>query len=491
MKHSEPVVLNAKLEEFQKLLEFMPDAMVIADSKGGIVIANSQAQKLFGYSKEELLHQPIEILIPQRFREAHVRNRNDYMGSPHLRPMGAGLDLLAKRKDGSEFPVEISLGPVKSAEGAFVMAAVRDISERKRGESKFQKLLELAPDSIIIVDHHGKIIFSNSQTEKLLGYKREELLNQSIETLVPHRFRSAHAGHREKYMKEPHIRPMGVGFNLYARHKDGTEIPVEISLGPMESPEGTLVMAALRDVTVQRQAEKILKQSKAELEEQVLKRTEEIRKLQKEILEISETEQKRIGQDLHDGPSQTMTAVGYKSQLLTKMLSEKSPAEAAIAAEIVQFVSGAMDQLRGLARGLYPVELERHGLGPALEELALVTQAQSKIPCRVKREGPLNLKNDEAIQLYRISQEAINNAIKHARPKNISIRVSEKGGRVLLTIMDDGIGISTDKAGKGMGLDIMKYRAGMISAALEVKPRPEGGTEVSCTLDVSGDAAKP
>ena len=160
---------------------------------------------------------------------------------------------------------------------------------------EFQKLLEFMPDAMVIADKNGKIIFINSQTEKLFGYEREELLKEPVEILVPHRFRPAHTGHMAGYMDAPHVRPMGVGMELYARRKDGTEVPVEISLGPMETAKGILVMAAIRDVTVQRQAEKILKQSKTELEEQVLKRTEEIRKLQKEILEISETEQRRIG----------------------------------------------------------------------------------------------------------------------------------------------------------------------------------------------------
>ncbi len=354
---------------------------------------------------------------------------------------------------------------------------------------EFQKVLDFMPDAVVVCDARGNVAATNVQTEHMLGYPASDLLGRTIETIVPARFRSAHVGHREGYMANPHVRPMGEGLDLFALRKDGTEIPVEISLGPVRTKEGMYVMATLRDATPQKEAQKILKRSKAELEDQVLRRTAEIRKLQKEILEISETEQKRIGQDLHDGPSQTMTAVAYKAQLLGKILAQKNPDQAELAGEIVELASGAMDQLRGLARGLYPVELERHGLGPALEELARVMEAQSKIPCRVEKEGSISFRHDKAIQVYRIAQEAVNNAVKHARPKSIRIGISQKSGKLRLTVSDDGIGIRTQKAGMGMGLDIMRYRAGMISANFDVEPGPDGGTIVSCTLDVADENA--
>ncbi len=353
---------------------------------------------------------------------------------------------------------------------------------KKFNKEMFGDLLELAPDAMLVTGPDGKILLANFQAEKLLGYSMQELLGHPIEIIVPDRFKQPHVSHRKNFAQKPHTRPMGAGMGLYAKHKDGHEIPVEISLAPTKTDQGVLVTAAVRDVTLQRQAEKILMSSKAELEESVQKRTAEIRKLQKEILEISELEQRRIGQDLHDGAGQTLTAVTYIAQLLHKKLLEKRIPEAKSASEIVQHVSDAIEQVRRLARGLYPVELTRHGLAQALKELAFATESQNRISCKVKKDGRLDLPHEKSIQLYRIAQEAVNNAVKHGSPKNISILIAQTGKKITLTIEDDGTGID-QKPHKGMGLDIMKYRAQIIGGSLDFKPRPQGGTQVSCVIE--------
>ena len=254
-------------KRFRGLLEAAPDGMVMVDRDGTIVMVNAQMEKLFGYTREEVVGQRVEILVPARFKDVHPFHRSQYVKNPRLRPMGADLELYALCKDGTEFPVEISLSPMESEEDNLIIAAIRDITDRKRADEKFRGLLDSAPDAMVVVDQLGVIQLVNSQTEKLFGYDRAELVGQMIEIMVPKRFRKKHAKHREGYYGEHPTRPMGIGLDLYGLRKNGTEFPVEISLSPLETEDGLLVSAAIRDVTQRKRMEEDVQQLNEDLKQ--------------------------------------------------------------------------------------------------------------------------------------------------------------------------------------------------------------------------------
>jgi PAS domain S-box-containing protein len=239
-------ILDLNLSEF---INSLPDALFVVDEEGKILLVNAQVEAFFGYRQDELLGRSIDLLVPRRVQSVHPGHRAAYFNDPRTRRMGAGLDLAGRRKDGTEFPVDISLSSINTKSGTIVSAAVRDITVRKKIEAKFQGLLESAPDAVVGVDAAGIIKLVNRQAEVLFGYGRDELVGEPIEILVPDRVKAAHPSHRAKYFRDPLTRPMGAGLELAARRKDGTEFPADISLSSIETEEGILVSAAVRDTT--------------------------------------------------------------------------------------------------------------------------------------------------------------------------------------------------------------------------------------------------
>ena len=250
------------------VLDASPNPIVAVDGSARITYANPQVEKTFGYTSNELLGQPIELLLPDRISERHIAHRDGFLAHPVARPMGIGLDLSGRRKDGSEFPVEISLSPVETSDGLQVFATVVDITARKaadaalaESERRFRAVLEASPNVIVAVDAAGVITYANPRIEGSFGYSRDELLGKPIELLLPERVRGRHVAHREGFLAHPVARPMGIGLDLSGRRKDGSEFPVEISLSPVETADGMQAFATVVDITARKAAESQLLQA--------------------------------------------------------------------------------------------------------------------------------------------------------------------------------------------------------------------------------------
>jgi PAS domain S-box-containing protein len=248
------------------IIESSLDAIVIMDSYGIINDWNHPAEKMFGWSKNEAVGQRLEqLIIPPQFRDAHRQGLEDFLRTGSGQLLNRLIEQTAIRRDGTEFPVELSFSPLKVGNAYIFSGFIHDITERKRLEHRFRQAVESSPNAIIMVNESGTIVMANAQTEAFFGYLRTELIGQPIEILVPERFRSTHIGFRQTYLATPVSRPMGVGRELYGLRKDGAEFPVEIGLSLIDSYEETLVLATVVDITMRKVSEAAIRQAQVNL----------------------------------------------------------------------------------------------------------------------------------------------------------------------------------------------------------------------------------
>lgn len=473
-----------------RLFEAARSAIIIVDTHGKMTLVNTKTEEFFGYEREEMLNRSLEMLLPERFRDGIGGVPGSYLSNMLTHQMGAEMEICGLKKDRTEFPVEIFLSPWDTGEQQLIVAIMRDVTARKQTQETMRQLnetlaavFENAPDAIFVANAEGRMTRANSQAEALFGYKREELIGQPIEILLPERFRHSHVRHRAGYMAEPRMRKMGKGLDLYGLRKDGNEFPVDIMLSPMQTHEGRNVIAIVRDITQAREAEEALRKSHDELELRVRMRTAELHKANETLLEVVGAEQSRIGQDLHDGLCQHLTGIEFRTSVLVDRLADYPEARDE-ATKIAKLIREGIHQARMLARGLSPVHLESDGLMAALEELTSNTGKIFVVECRFECPQPVRVADHSvATHLYRIAQEAISNAVRHGRARSIVVALVKGNGTATLSITDDGCGIlphADDTA--GMGLRIMRYRAEMIGANLQIGPVEGQGTAVRCTL---------
>jgi PAS domain S-box-containing protein len=462
------VVLNdvterIQLEKERSLLatiaEFSRDAIMGRSLDDIVTNWNAGAEKLLGYTAGEIIGRPFMLVVPPEKRgEMHLIEQQILAGQHPEH-----YETLRLAKDGHKIPVSVTSAPIRDARGNItgLSSIARDITRQKQAEEALRlsernlaDFFTESPLGLLWVGPYGDVLRVNRAQLELLDCPAGDVLGRPVTEFV------ADAEIAEDMLGRLNKEETLQNYRARLRQRNGSLKHVLVDANGLWE-NGRLVHSRwfVRDIT---------------------RRLE----LEREILAITEREQRRIGQDLHDDLGQQLAGVEFLTQTLAGQLAKISRPAEVRAREIARMVRGTMDHARELARGLSPIGLEIDGLTVSLRELAVRTKKLFRVDCRFKCKKPVLIQDHHVgVHLYRIAQEAVSNAVKHGKASRIDIGLTKNAERIVLAVSDNGIGLpKKDRSKKGMGLRVMQYRAGVIDASLIAQRQPDGGTAFVCSV---------
>jgi PAS domain S-box-containing protein len=474
---------------YRGLLEAAPDAMVVVNVAGEIVLLNVRAEKEFGYSRDELVGQKVKNIIPEGFAERIIADGTRSATEALAQQIGTGIELVGRRKDGSGFPIEIMLSPLESADGILVTAAIRDISVRKtaeihlaRMEGRYRGLLEAAPDAMVVVNVAGEIVLLNVRAEKEFGYSRDELVGQKVKNIIPEGFAERIIADGTRSAAEALAQQIGTGIELIGRRKDGSEFPIEIMLSPLESAEGMLVTAAIRDIT-----------ERKESDEHLAKTVEELKRSNDDLQQFAYVSSHDLQEPLR--------MVSSYTQLLAKRYEGRLDSDAD---EFISFAVDGCNRMQGLIQDL--LAYSRAGTNErklrevpsenALQKALINLRAAIKQSGAVVTHDALPAVTTDEAQLTQVFQNLVGNAIKYRRAEDPRVHVSaarDDGNGWTFSVRDNGLGIDPqyferifilfqrlhgrdEFEGTGIGLAVCKRIVERMGGRIWVESQPEKGS---------------
>ena len=511
---------------YRAVVDNAVDGIITISDQGTIESVNAAVVKLFGYAKDELLGRDVGLLMTDGDRQKHGSSLRQTLCTGLAQVVGAGHEVLARHKDATAFPIYLSIGPFELGGRQYYTGIIHDISERHRAELALRRVNETLEqqvrdrtESIRLLQDVAVIANESESVEqafqivlaRVLRFRNWDVAHVLMrsrtdpQTFIDAGIWTVDRGGRYRRLiaaagkavyrigQGPIGRAIASakpewqascsddGASSLGTHPAACGLQAVIACPVVIGTEVAAVVEffSASDVPPDETFLEIMKHMGTQLG-RVIERD----RLQRQLVDAVWDQHRLLGQELHDTLGQALTGIGMLADSLAKRLEAREQPEADKQAELVAMIQQAKSEVRQLAKGLYPVDVDAEGLSAALEELAQTTQQRTLVRCTFKGDRAIQIRDNEvATHLFRIAQEAVHNAVKHACPKRVSMALTKPRGRVTLSIRDDGTGISgTASRPAGLGMRIMQYRANVIGAHLSVETAGSGGTLIRCTL---------